>query len=262
MKMKVKTLACLCALAAIPAFGTEAVTSANTFGVLKVECSAKKVIIATPWIECGGSGSVKVTDLVMTANLDQGDTIITYEGGTFKGWILDSDKAWQPLLISSSDSTSAYGSVVSSGAAGGEAIARGQAFWFVKNGYTSGSYDLYLYGQDTSAAATSTVVAGTSGSPAYSLVASPKTTEADLNTVGTFGFTPNAADEIRVPRYNLPDLVYTYKATESGWGTSTKQLIEGSNPARYKKVWTKGCTIPAGTGFWYVSKGGSGTITW
>ena len=57
MKMKVKTLACLCALAAIPAFGTEAVTSANTFGVLKVECSAKKVIIATPWVKCGDASS-------------------------------------------------------------------------------------------------------------------------------------------------------------------------------------------------------------
>ena len=78
--MKVKTLACLCALAAIPAFGTEAVTSANTFGVLKVECASQKVIIATPWVKCGDATSpVKVTDLVMTSGLETGDAILVYE---------------------------------------------------------------------------------------------------------------------------------------------------------------------------------------
>ena len=255
--MKVKTLACLCALAAIPAFGTEAVTSANTFGVLKVECASQKVIIATPWVKCGDATSpVKVTDLVMTSGLETGDAILVYDAANdrFKSWVI-SGGAW-----SSTPVADVAGTVIT-GDAQSEAIARGQAFWFVKKTFTAGdTYNLYLYGQDSTAGATSTVAPGTSGSPAYSLVASPKTTAADLNTVGTFGFTPNAADEIRVPRYNLPDLVYTYKATELGWGTSTSVQI--GETGRYKKVWTKGCTIPAGTGFWYVSKGGSGTITW
>ena len=73
--MKVKTLACLCALAAIPAFGNVVATSTNTFGVLKVNCSAQKVIIATPWVECLTAGNVKVTDLVMTSGLADGDAI-------------------------------------------------------------------------------------------------------------------------------------------------------------------------------------------
>lgn len=245
--MKIKTLACLCALAAVPAFGNVVATSTNTFGVLKVTCSAQKVIIATPWVECLKAGNVKVTDLVMTDNLATGDAIIVYDGEAFRGWQLTAGKEWEAYAVSSA------GGTVTAGDAASAAIARGKAFWFVKASYSE-PYDLYLYGQDTSAAATSTIVGGSS--PAYSLVASPKTTAADLNTA-TFNFTPNAADEIRVPRFNLPDVVYTYKAGQ-GWGTSTKELVG----AIYKKVWKVGCTIPAGTGFWYVSKGGSGTITW
>ena len=151
---------------------------------------------------------------------------------------------------------SGVGGTVAVGEAADAAIARGKAFWFVKASYTE-PYDLYLYGQDTTASATSTVVAGTSESPAYSLVASPKTTAADLNSVVSF-FTPNAADEIRLPRTNLPDLAFTYQGGQ--WGTRTNKVEISAG--RYKTVWVAGCTIPAGTGFWYVSKGGSGTITW
>ena len=251
--MKVNTLACLCALAAIPAFGTEAVTSANTFGVLKVTCSAQKVIIATPWVECLTAGNVKVTDLVMTSGLETGDAILVHQtGNIFNCWTISGGE-WTPATVVLTNA------VINSGDASSAAIARGKAFWFVKASYSE-PYDLYLYGQDTSDAATSTVAAGTSASPAYSLLASPKTTATNLNSANMFGFTPNAADEIRLPRTNLPDLVYTYKASQTGWGTLTSEQIPGTT--RYRKVWTKGCEIPAGTGFWYVSKGGTGTITW
>ena len=247
--MKVKTLACLCALAAIPAFGTEAVTSANTFGVLKVTCSAQKVIIATPWVKCGdATAAVKVTDLVMTSGLANGDAILVYQDGEFKSWVI-SGGAWVAQIVSQA------GQTVSSGDAASAAIERGEAFWFVKASYSE-PYDLYLYGQDTTATATSTIAPGTSTSPAYSLLASPNTVAADLNAKN-FSGTRNAADEIRVPRHNLPDLIYTYKDGQ-GWGTSVKTKV-GSV---YKKVWTLGCSIPAGTGFWYVSYGGTGTITW
>ena len=251
--MKLKTLACLCALAAIPAFGTEAVTSANTFGVLKVTCSAQKVIIATPWVKCAtADAAVKVTDLVMTDNLTENDAIIVYVGNEFKGWQLNSSKQWIATAVTGA------GGTVTGGDEADAAIARGQAFWFIKSDYTSGDYDLYLYGQDTTATATSTIAVGTSANPAYSLLASPNTVAADLNAKN-FDGTRNAADEIRVPRHNLPDLIYTFKDGQ-GWGTLTSTQI--GTTGRYKKQWTAGCTIPAGTGFWYVSKGGSGTITW
>lgn len=251
--MKIKTLACLCALAAIPAFGAEAVTSANTFGVLKVTCSTNKVIIATPWVECLTAGNVKVTDLVMTDNLAENDAIIVYADGAFRGWKLTAGKEWEAYAVSTA------GGTVTAGDAASAAIARGKAFWFVKASYSE-PYDLYLYGQDTSAAATSEIAAGNSTTPAYSLVASPKTTDANLNATGVVGFTPNAADEIHVPPTGgkLLDTVYTYKSDKGGWGTDVIVSVGGRN----KKQWQAGCTIPAGTGFWYISKGGTGTISW
>ena len=247
--MKVKTLACLCALAAVPAFGTVAVTSTNTFGVLKVTCSAQKVIIATPWVECLTADNVKVTDLVMTSGLATGDAILVHQGGNnFRCWAISGGE-WVATTVVLTNA------VVDSGNPASAAIARGKAFWFVKANYSE-PYDLYLYGQDTTAGATSTIAPGSSGTPAYSLLASPNTVAADLNAKN-FSGTRNAADEIRVPRHNLPDLIYTFKDGQ-GWGTSTKVQVG----TIYKKMWQVGCTIPAGTGFWYVSKGGSGTITW
>ena len=249
--MKVKTLACLCALAAIPAFGTEAVTSGNTFGVLKVTCSAQKVIIATPWVKCGdATAAVKVTDLVMTSGLANGDAILVYQDGSFRSWVISGGE-WVAQIVSQA------GATVSSGDAASAAVERGEAFWFVKASYSE-PYDLYLYGQDTAAGATSTITGGSSSSPAYSLVASPKTTDANLNSV-TFSVAPGSTDEIRLPRTGLPDVIYTYK--NGAWGTSKKvETSEGSGV--WKKIWQSGCTIPAGTGFWYVNKSAARTITW
>lgn len=254
MKMKVKTLACLCALAAVPAFGTVAVESANEFGVLKVSCVAKKVIIATPWVECGSAdGSVKITNLVMTAGLSNGDAVLVYDTASnkFKSWVI-SGGTWSSTPVVTGEGT------VETGDAAHEAIARGQAFWFIKSDYTSGNYDLYLYGQvAASATATSTVAGGTSGSPAYSLLASPSVATNDLNSAG-FGFTPNASDQIQIPNPGAPATIYTYKNNK--WGTSKKTPV--GSTGEYMMKWTEGCLIPPGRGFWYMSKGGSGTITW
>ena len=253
--MKVKTLACLCALAAVPAFGTVAVESGNTFGVLKVTCSAQKVIIATPWVKCGdATASVSVSNLVMTSGLAQGDSVLLYQGGTFRGWSINASGNWQAMDVIDGDTTYNSGE--------NAAIARGEAFWFVKASYPKPytPYPLYLYGQDATNTVYSTIADGSSSTPAYSLVASPTISSTGTNDVNaaTFNFTPNAADEIRVPRQDLPDLIYTYQGGQ--WGTLVSVKIGTTN--RYKKQWQAGCMIPAGTGFWYVSQGAAGTIKW
>ena len=247
--MKIKSIACLFALAAASAYGTVAVESANEFGVLKVTCDSQKAIIATPWVKCGdANASVKVTDLVMTAGLENGDAIIVYQGSSFKAWAI-ANGSWTPTPIVDG------GTTYSAGDAASAAVARGEAFWFVKSAFTSGStYDLYLYGQKSEAAATATVTAN-----AYSLIASPSVADTDMNSV-TFSFTPNAADEIQVPNADTskPPTSYTYKSGK--WGAKVKTPI--GTTGQYMSKWTAGCTIPAGRGFWYISKGGSGTITW
>ena len=252
--MKVKTLACLCALAAIPAFGTEAVTSANTFGVLKVTCSAQKVIIATPWVKCGdATAAVSVSNLVMTAGLANGDAVLVYDAqnNEFKSWVI-SGGAWVAQIVSQA------GGTVTPGDAASAAVERGEAFWFVKASYSE-PYDLYLYGQDTDASASSTITAGTSAVPFYSLVASPKVGGLDLSTPSLWtGMTINPDDRIVVPNGASAPTEYSYH-DGSGWGTLT---VVTTSKGRKVSQWTAGGTIPEGRGFWYVSKGGSGEINW
>ena len=253
--MKIKTLACLCALAAVPAFGNVAATSGNTFGVLKVTCSAQKVIIATPWVECGdATASVSVSNLVMTSGLAQGDSVLLYQGGTFRGWSINASGNWEAMNVTVGDTT------YNSGA--NAAIARGEAFWFVKNSFTAGdTYDLYLYGQDTSAAATTTITAGDSTSPSYWLLASPNVGGVDLATASWSGMTINAEDRIVVPNGANAPTEYSYKG--GVWGTLTTQTTtNGRKVSTWAAVTGDVGKIPAGRGFWYVSKGGSGTITW
>lgn len=249
--MKVKSIAFLMALAAIPAFGDPAVTSENTFGVLKVNCTTAKAIIATPWVACHSAGDIKITDLVMTSGLSNGDAILVYDTASnkFKCWAVNGS-AWVPSTVVDANAT------VETGSPDNEAIARGQAFWFIKSGSFGESYDLYLYGQDTTNSATATVVAN-----AYNLIASPKVQDLDLSTASLWkGMTINANDKIQVPNGASAPTTYTYKDGQ-GWGCNQRVPIkEGSST--YKQKWVKGGTIPAGRGFWYISKGGSGAIAW
>ena len=249
--MKIKSIACLFAVAAASVYGD--VVSQNEFGVLKVTCDSQKAIIATPWVKCGdASASVKVTDLVMTSGLETGDAIIVYQGGNFKAWAISSG-AWTPTTIV--DGSNSY----PGGSAADAAVARGEAFWFVKNSFTAGdTYDLYLYGQKSTAAATATITSG-----AYNLIASPSVSDTNMNSPSLSFTPPNANDEIQVPNAatNLPPTTYTYKSGQ-GWGSKVKTAING-HPGEYVSKWTVGCTIPAGRGFWYVSKGANGgPISW
>lgn len=240
------------ALATIAAFGADvtSVETSNTFGVMKVTCSAQKVIVCTPWVKALTAGDIQLKDLVMTAGLDAGDSIILYTGKTgkasdFKSWVLDGDGVWQGVAVTDVNGTTLPGA--------DEAIARGAGFWFVKKSF-SADYNLYLYGQDTSDTATSTVVAN-----AYNLVANPKTEDVAITSLS--GVTPAVGDTIQVPNGSAPAKVYTYK--NGAWGKSVKTPI--GTTGQYKMVWqaiNADEKIPAGQGFWYISKGGAGTIAW
>ena len=241
------------ALITIAAFGEDvtSVETSNTFGVMKVSCSAQKVIVCTPWVKALTADAIQLKDLVMTAGLEPDDSIILYTGKTgkvsdFKSWVLGENGEWQGVAVTDVNGTTLPGA--------DEAIARGAGFWFVKKNFTAGAtYDLYLYGQDTADAATSTVVAN-----AYNLVANPKTEDVAITALS--GVTPAVGDTIQVPNGSAPAKVYTYK--NGAWGKSVKTQIA---TGQYKMAWqaiTADEKIPAGQGFWYISKGGAGAIAW
>lgn len=236
--MKIKSLVSFCALAALPVLATDVPTS-NTFGAMKVTCNAAKVMVCTPWVSAVVAGDIKLTDLVMTDGLADGDAIILYANNGFKAWALK-DGVWEGTAVTGVGGTTTAGAE--------ETIKRGQGFWFVKNGYTSGTYDLYLYGQATSAAATSAITAG-----AYNLVANPNA--AAFNIVNKITGAANG-DSIQLGGGKMFKYV-----TGKGWTTTTTSEVKGRTVV--STVVVSSIEIPAGAGFWYVSKGSADvSIAW
>lgn len=235
--MKLSVLAAS-ALATIAAFGADvtSIETSNTFGVMKVTCSAQKAIVCTPWVKAVTAGDIPLKDLVMTAGLDNGDAIILYKDGEFKGWTLNGG-AWVGTAVAGVDGTVLTGD--------NEAIMRGAGFWFVKSNFTA-DYDLYLYGQDKETSATSEVVAN-----AYNLLANPTTVS--VNVASKIASAANG-DSIQIPG----GILYTYNGTN--WTYLKKEVVNGRN--KVTAATASEINIPAGQGFWYVSKGGSGTIAW
>jgi len=208
---------------------------------MKVTCSTNKVMICTPWVKCATSTdeAINVTDLVMTAGLANGDSIIAYNGG-FKGWTWNGT-AWEGAAVSGT------GGTVASGTADDASITRGEGFWFIKSGYTSGTYDLYLYGQATTASATSSITAG-----AYNLVANPNVAAFDIK-----GKITNAAngDSIQLGGGKI------FKYAGGKWTTTSTSTVKGRTVVSTGEA--SAISIPAGAGFWYVSTGSSNvSIAW
>ena len=253
--MKFRSMLCVCALAVSAAMATdvEGLTS-DTYGWIKVNSSATNTIIAVPWLNVGG-GNVEVAKLVKTDTLTTGDWLYWYNGSNYYAWQLTETacvKAWTPtgtvtegMTFTAPDAT--FG------------LAKGQALFIQRSDTTK---DIYLYGQYASGDV-AVAVAGGGETPAYTLIANPRTAEVDLNSSAavTMTGTPNAEDKILVPGTDgAISKEYTY--ANGAWGYNTKTTIRVGNKDINKLTrTTTNVTLPVGRGVWYVSKGGSPTFT-
>lgn len=228
-----------------------AATGANVYGLLRVDSTNAETFVAVPWLGAG-TGDIKVADLIKTTNLTAGDELYAYIGGAFNKWTLSAEKEWSPSSVVSQDGPAA----VTAGASD-QALTRGKGVLLVRHAPIASSF--YIFGQvATSATAATEVAAGTANAPAYTMIAPPVVADvADLNAVMSHSSAPDAADRILVASPRGGGLVIEYKYVNGSWGRDVQ------NPSQpWLKEFTSGLTIPAGQGAWYVSKGGSPTITW
>lgn len=247
--MKFKSMFCALAVAALaPVFADQ--TSSNICGWVQISSDLDAVIIGVPWVEVNSGTAVKVANLVKTDNLTDGDKLYYYQGGTWNCWQLTSG-AWQAVT------TVENSKITISAAAADQAIARGQALILERS---NKAVPFFVFGQYTAdAAAAQTVTAGTAAAPTYTLLASPKVEAFDLNGTGKIA-NVGATDEIVVPKNGGDQTIYKYKDNQWGyWGTESMTI--GTLQVQ-KQVWKAAPTIPAGTGFWYVSRGGAATFNW
>lgn len=229
-----KKLLTIAAIAA--ATSALAVESSNTFGILRVDSTSAQTIVSIPWLAAGG-GNINVADVVKTANLNAGDKLYYYSTGTtnYRVWQLSQAGVWKEAVPAGES------------AAPDPTLARGNAIILERFAPENGSIAncFYLYGQYTDTNPSVTCVAN-----GYTLLApTGLNRDCDLNSTDccTFEGEINENDMIYIPNVNGVYSIYEYDNKK--WGM-------------WKKTFVVGATIPVGSGAWYVSKGGSPTITW
>lgn len=245
MKKLLSTLAIAAASTAL------AVESSNTFGILRVDSSAAQTIVSIPW-EAAGGGSIKVKDVVKTANLTIGDKLYYYDTTeqtpSYKMWAL-TENGW----VGATSVMGQNDAVITASAGEDQTLTRGGAIILVRQNPTTGTpavaNPFYLYGQYTNAASSTTCVAG-----GYTLLAPPSTDETDLNTKTWSNV--NGNDNIVLANGTL--LHYR----NSQWGKLSKTLNESTGVIS-ESLNTGVAKIAAGEGAWYISKGSPApSVTW
>lgn len=255
----------LLTIAAIAAATTAlAVESSNTFGILRVTIPAgqKMTIIAAPWCDAGATtteaqGKIKVKDIVKTANLtpatnetsDDGDKLYVFSSNSYRAAFELRSTGWTGIQMVVKGNTIQPQEEAT--------INRGEAIALDLHTAPE-EKSIYLYGQYTMVGASTTIVTCSAETPAYTLVA-PTGVENDttLNSewlTAQTGLTPANGDQVFIPGKGF----YPFAAGK-GFGV-TKSGTFDLGSGTWGQPTFDAATVPTGTGFWYISKGGSGTI--
>ena len=226
--------------------------SENTVGVLKTATSAKKAIIAVPWLSLTDGNAIAVADLVKTAGLTAGDKLHVYNKAEsrYDVYELAADRAWMPKAIYK---VGADGTVeaVSSGTPETTTVARGNGVWLERQDTAKA---IVSYGQVASGTVATTIDAGTAEKPTWNLLAVPTTTAVDV--AATFG--ASEADTLIVPTAGAPKIC-TVK--DGAWGYEKAVSVTDKFGKTGVKVVRETVTeLPAGTGFWYLNGGEGGEL--
>ena len=226
--------------------------SENTVGVLKTATSAKKAIIAVPWLSLTDGNAIAVADLVKTAGLTAGDKLHVYNKAEsrYDVYELAADRAWMPKAIYK---VGADGTVeaVSSGTPETTTVARGNGVWLERQDTAKA---IVSYGQVASGTVATTIDAGTAEKPTWNLLAVPTTTAVDV--AATFG--ASEADTLIVPTAGAPKIC-TVK--DGAWGyEKAVSVTDKFGKTGVKVVRETVAELPAGTGFWYLNGGEGGEL--
>lgn len=245
--MQLKSLLTIAALSASAVAVAAEVSSQNTMCRIEVSGSEgqSNLIIAVPLTAVDGK-AVKITDLVMTTNLDENDALIANVNGTYYSWVIQGG-SWTAAT------TTDGGNSIVAGDAEKAALAVGTGAWLVRKKPTNAAY---LYGQVPTGTTTTTAALGSAEQPKYTLIGNPTTAAKAINSIAWANV--NVGDQIAVPGTNGKAQTYVYRAPASGGDAAWCKYVKGSGYV------AADATIQPGCGLWYVSFGGSTapTATW
>mgnify|MGYP007000559701 CR=1 FL=1 len=218
------------------------VTANNTLCRIEVESAAKSVIVAVPLAQVGDGKDIKVTDYILTTNLQKGDSILKWNDKSWDGWTIDDKGAWQAVT-----SVSGIGNVSETEPAADSALARGEAVWLNRSQATiNDSKSFFLYGQVVAGETTLTAQAG-----AFTLLGNPGTTALDLSNVTW----KDCADGDNIT-WNDNDGNRRFVVYHDGkWCTMSTTVTDGFPTTTFDELKKDTAVIPVGVGFWYKSTG-------
>ena len=233
------------------------------YGVTSPNTTKKLNIVSVPFAAIGDSSTnVKVAKILDTGKLNAGDKVYVYSasGDTYNVWELKvsgTEKSWDPVtMVKVDDATDTTETTLMPFA--DATVARGGAFWVeIAPGNES---QIVLIGQVAAVTGSKEITnIGSENAPAFTLCASPKAAAFDLNGNGAFtgGIAPTATlfepgDTIQLSSDGGAPTVFYYM------GGKWKHEVRTG----FVKSWSEDSKIPAGTGFWYISRGGAPTINW
>lgn len=238
--MKTKSLLSIAVSALAATALAETILDSEEIGVVKHTGTAgTEVAIGVPWQACGSAGAtpVKVSDLI-ASGLTDGDILSVWNGTSYHSW------QWNGSAWTAAEGPSETPEATKT------TVSRGQAVWYMP----AGSKTYTLMGCPVAAASTSSTTAN-----GYTLLANPLPTDVTVSGIGG-----SDGDEILL--INSVSSTTSYVRNKgswctTGWGEPTDVGGKTMKPRTYIPV-DDTVKIPAGTGFWYISKGGSPTITW
>lgn len=251
------------AILAASVCAADEISTSNVLGILPVTSSAKRTIVSVPWCAMSATddAAIQVSNLVKTANLSENDLLhFVNANGTYNTWKLTVGDGGVKYWASVNEATELQ--LGETPASDVTTVARGNAIVLIRNGKLSDPF--YLYGQvGTNATVSSAIAVGTDSAPAYSLIASPKPAAWDVNDGATWSKV-GANDRIFVYGNGGITIELVWNAETSEWcyiedvftELGGQRIRTGTKMTKYED------DIPAGQGAWYVSYGGSPTLTW
>ena len=224
----------------------DAVGYSPVVGVSEITATLQNTIVPVKFSSLVDASNIKAKDLVHPQGIPENTQLFVFVDNAYKAFLMSSG-SWIAL-----PSASTSGSV--SAAEPNQVAVKGTALWLVFPVVNNAlalptNSKFYIYGQVIDSP-TSTIVAGTEAAPKYNLICNP--TDADVAIASKLGSIPKAKDKISpIGETFSGEYVYTGSVW---WYVNSSGKITKENVVLP--------TIPAGGGFWYISKGGSGNINW
>lgn len=246
------------------------VSSASTFGVLKVASTAAETIISVPWVEAGSLESateanvgIMVKDLVKTSNLTGSDTVanadqlLVYDptanggAGAYYGWYLNSSRVWKGCNVPKNDGTEDVYAPDED-----HVLKRGESLVLIRYGTEEqiaarNDPNIYLYGQYKDPSGVSYTITRADGRTTLFAPVNTTSTGVSINSLTLTWNNAQTGDTIKL-QGAIP-LVFSYdddKTAGSKWGI------------QFGEEWiTDGAVIRPGEGAWYTTVAGDNDVT-